>query len=64
MWLIGSHVLANLFLAMPSVENAGWRQTVADVEEQIKIAFTWSIAILVLFASIKMLTNAASRGAE
>ena len=64
MWLIGANILAELFLSLPAVTNPDWIQTNLEIENQIKTIFTWVPAVLMLFAAIKMLTNAAGAGRD
>jgi len=64
MWLIGVHILSELFKALPLITNQSWLQTGTDLEEQMKTIMLWVPPILLLFASIKMLSNAASRSAD
>ena len=64
MWVIGSNILAELFFTLPAVTNPDWIQTTAEVEEQIKIIFTWTPGILLLFAAVKMIVNASGQGRD
>jgi len=64
MWLIGVHILSELFSNLPLIKNAAWLQTGTDLQEQMKTIMLWVPPILLLFASIKMLSNAASRSAD
>ena len=64
MWVIGSNILAELFFTLPAVTNPDWIETTAEVEEQIKIIFTWTPGILLLFAAVKMIVNASGQGRD
>jgi len=63
-WMIGVHILSEIYDALPAEINPAWAATSADVEAQLKTIFLWVPPILLLFASIKMLTNAAARSAD
>jgi len=63
-WMVGVHLLSELFQSLPAIKNAGWLQTGTEVEAQLKTIFLWVPPILLLFAAIKMLSNAASRGED
>jgi len=63
MWTVGVYILAELFEAMPVVSPA-WASTSNEVQENLKTIMIWVPPILLLFASIKMLSNAASRSAD
>ena len=64
MWTIGVHVLSALFESMPALTNQEWSETDRVIQERIKTIMVWVLPILLLFASVKMLVNAASRGAD
>ena len=64
MWMVGTNILAELFLSLPEVNNPEWRETHEEVESQIKIIFTWVPAVLMLFASIKILLSASGQGRD
>ena len=65
MWLIGTHIIANMLSALPGLSpGSPWGDTFTAVETEIQLILTWTPGILLLFASIKMLVNASSRGAD
>ena len=68
MWIFGANIIANIILSLPGLPDteAGkqWQELQKTNESNIKLAFTIVPGILVLFASIKMLVNASSRGAD
>ena len=63
MWLVGVNILAQLFDSMPEATGS-WAVTAVGTEQNLKAIFLWVPPILVLFASIKMLVNAASSGRD
>lgn len=63
-WLIGVQMLSQLFESLPEIQNSDWVDTQGRVENHIKTIFLWTPPILLLFASIKMLVNAGSRGED
>ena len=63
LWLIGSNIIANVIASLPP-PPAGWEGISQLNENNIRLIMTIIPSILILFASIKMLTNAASRGAD
>ena len=72
MWMIGIHLISQLFestdeLTDKMVEQGGdpqWRETRNVLKEEIQLIMIWAPAILVLFASIKMLANAGGQGRD
>ena len=68
MWIFGANIIANIILSLPAIpEGEGkkeWDALQETNKNNIKLAFTVVPGILVLFASIKMLVNASSRGAD
>ena len=64
LWLVGTNIIANMIYALPQVSDGPWSDTFDSMETNIKTIITWTPGILLLFASIKMLVNASSRGAD
>ena len=65
MWLIGSHIVFQVIDAIPQLpESSPWRAVYDTNVENVRLIVLFLPGILVLFASIKMLVNASSRGAD
>ena len=62
-WFVGVHLLAQLFEALPITQGA-WADTSQGVQNNIKTIMLWAPSIMLLFASVKMIMNAASRGED
>ena len=65
LWLIGTNIIAQILTSLPGLQpGTAWGDTFSSVENEIKLIVTWTPGILLLFASIKMLVSASSRGAD
>lgn len=63
MWLVGVHILAKITEALPIVAGP-WAETSAEIRVQIQTIMVWVPAILIFFASIKVLASAAAKGSD
>ena len=76
MWLIGIHLLSNLFDVIDKAmaqdviragntpEAQSWVATKDSLKSNIQLIMLWAVPILMLFASIRMLANAGGQGRE
>lgn len=69
MWLIGVHLLAQIFdviderMGIDDTESS-WYKTKEGLKSEIQLVMVWAPAILVLFASIRLLAGAGGAGRE
>ena len=70
MWLIGVHLLSELFETIDNRVSAArgvdpsWVTTKDSIKSQIQLVMVWAPAILVLFGCIKLLAGAGGQGRE
>ena len=63
-WLLGNYMISQLVAALPVPETGPWRELYESNVDNIETIILFLPGVLFLFASIKMLVNATSRGAD
>ena len=63
-WLLGNFIISQLVAALPVPADGPWRDLYDQNVENIETIILFLPGVLFLFASIKMLVNATSRGAD
>ena len=64
LWLLGSHIITEVILALPVPEDPQWRGIWAQNVDQIRTIMLFLPGVLMLFACVKMLVNATRRGED
>lgn len=63
-WLLGNYIISQLVASLPVPESGPWRDIYDQNVENIETIILFLPGVLFLFAAIKMLVNATSRGAD
>ena len=64
LWLLGSHIITQVILALPVPDDPGWREIRDQNVEQIRYIILFLPGVLLMFACVKMLVNATRRGED